>query len=119
MTTCSRLKMAAPVLGLAFFLSLGHGSAQAQARDAGLGRAQPTPIWTIQYEPCRNGRVHWGRPVDCERMYDRWQPRRPALPRDYEPCRDGRVQWGRPVSCGEILDRLYGRDWWDDRYPEY
>jgi len=32
------------------------------------------PALPDDYHPCRDGRVQWGRPVNCEKLYDRPHP---------------------------------------------
>ncbi|RQO61588.1 hypothetical protein DBV14_04585 [Variovorax sp. KBW07] len=73
------------------------------------------------YDPCRDGRNSYGRPMSCDellRHLDREEEQRRLDARDrpaYDPCQDGRYSNGRPMTCGELRERLDRRRWREHR----
>lgn len=97
-------------LALAAWVGLAPVAAQAQAWVYGSPPVvvMPAPAVVVPapgYNPCRDGSINWGRPVNCEELMRRAQP--PVILQGadpaYDPCQDGRIHWGRPVDCAALF----------------
>lgn len=67
----------------------------------------PAPMVPVApgYDPCRDGSINWGRPVNCEELMRSYPAPMLYYQADpaYDPCRDGRIKWGRPVDCEALM----------------
>ena len=90
--------------------------ASAAAAEAWAQFDSPSPP---VYDPCRDGRYSYGRPMSCGellRRLDREEEERARRLRyrdpdrwGTDPCTDGRYSTGRPMTCAELRERLERR----------
>lgn len=96
--------------------------ASAAAAEAWAGFDAPPPV----YDPCRDGRYSYGRPMSCGELLHKLDHEEEERARRLrfgdpdrsgtDPCKDGRYNTGRPTTCAELRERLERPERHERRY---